>query len=123
MDSHDTNQPLKQGELEEEKKAVEVSEEITETPAEETIVEKPTENASKLSTKEEVLLRLKEVAQDAENANKQELDGLKQTFYKIHNAEIEAAKKNVRREWWCRRRIYCSAQWRGRRIQKFDGSY
>ena len=70
MDSHDTNQPLKQGELEEEKKAVEVSEEITETPAEETIVEKPTENASKLSTKEEVLLRLKEVAQDAENANK-----------------------------------------------------
>lgn len=93
MDSHDTNQPLKQGELEEEKKAVEVSEEITETPAEETIVEKPTENASKLSTKEEVLLRLKEIAQDAENANKQELDGLKQTFYKIHNAEIEAAKK------------------------------
>ena len=93
MDSHDTNQPLKQGELEEEKKAVEVSEEITETPAEETIVEKPTENASKLSSKEEVLLRLKEVAQDAENANKQELDGLKQTFYKIHNAEIEAAKK------------------------------
>jgi len=93
MDSHDTNQPLKQGELEEEKKAVEVSEEIKETPAEETIVEKPTENASKLSTKEEVLLRLKEVAQDAENANKQELDGLKQTFYKIHNAEIEAAKK------------------------------
>lgn len=93
MDSHDTNQPLKQGELEEEKKAVEVSEEITETPAEETIVEKPTENASKLSTKEEVLLRLKEVAQDAENANKQELDGLKQTFYKIHNAEIEATKK------------------------------
>ena len=93
MDSHDTNQPLKQGELEEEKKAVEVSEEIIETPAEETIVEKPTENASKLSTKEEVLLRLKEVAQDAENANKQELDGLKQTFYKIHNAEIEAAKK------------------------------
>ena len=93
MDSHDTNQPLKQGELEEEKKAVEVSEEITETPAEETIVEKPTENASKLSTKEELLLRLKEVAQDAENANKQELDGLKQTFYKIHNAEIEAAKK------------------------------
>ena len=51
MDSHDTNQPLKQGELEEEKKAVEVSEEITETPAEETIVEKPTENASKLITK------------------------------------------------------------------------
>ena len=93
MDSHDTNQPLKQGELEEEKKAVEVSEEITETPAEETIAEKSTESGSRLNTKEEVLSRLKEVAQDAENASKQELDGLKQTFYKIHNAELEAAKK------------------------------
>ena len=93
MDSHDTNQPLKQGELEEEKKAVEVSEEITKTPAEETIAEKSTESGSRLNTKEEVLSRLKEVAQDAENASKQELDGLKQTFYKIHNAELEAAKK------------------------------
>ena len=35
MDSHDTNQPLNQGELEEEKKTVEVSEAITETPTEE----------------------------------------------------------------------------------------
>ena len=34
MDAHDTNQPLNQGELEEEKKTVEVSEAITETPAE-----------------------------------------------------------------------------------------
>lgn len=32
MDAHDTNQPLNQGELEEEKKTVEVSEAITETP-------------------------------------------------------------------------------------------
>ena len=39
------------GRIVHEKKAVEVSEEITETPAEETIVEKPTENASKLSSK------------------------------------------------------------------------
>ena len=44
-------------------------------------------------TKEEVLLRIKDLAQDAENANKQELDRLKQAFYKIHNAEQEAAKK------------------------------
>lgn len=35
MDAHDTNLPLNQGELEEEKKTVEVSEAITETPAEE----------------------------------------------------------------------------------------
>ena len=34
MDAHDTNQPLNQGELEEEKKTAEVSEPITETPTE-----------------------------------------------------------------------------------------
>lgn len=93
MDSHDTNQPLNPGELEEEKKTVEVSETITETPAEETNAEKQPETAPRLVTKEEVLARMKELAQDAENANKQELDSLKQSFYKIHNAEQEAARK------------------------------
>ena len=97
MDAHDTNQPLNQGELEEEKKTVEVSEPITETPTEE-ITEEVTaevqaEAAPKPATKEDVLNRLKELAQDAENANKQEIDNLKQSFYKLHNAEIEAAKK------------------------------
>lgn len=97
MDAHDTNQPLNQGELEEEKKTVEVSEPITETPTEE-ITEEVTaevqaEAAPKLASKEDVLNRLKELAQDAENANKQEIDNLKQSFYKLHNAEIEAAKK------------------------------
>ena len=93
MDAHDTNLPLNQGELEEEKKTVEVSEAITETPAEEVIAENQPETATKLTTKEDVLSRLKELALDAENANKQELDSLKQAFYKLHNAEIEAAKK------------------------------
>ena len=93
MDSHDTNQPLNPGELEEEKKTVEVSETITETPTEETNAEKQPETAPRLATKEEVLVRMKELAQDAENANKQELDSLKQSFYKIHNAEQEAARK------------------------------
>ena len=49
--------------------------------------------APKPATKEDVLNRLKELAQDAENANKQEIDNLKQSFYKLHNAELEAAKK------------------------------
>lgn len=94
MDSHDTNQPFNQGELEEEKKTVEVSEEIAETPAEESNAEKTNETAPRIQTKEEVLNRLKELAQDAENASKQELDSLKQTFYKLHNAEQEAAHKS-----------------------------
>ena len=44
-------------------------------------------------SKAEVIERLKELAQDAENAEKQELDMLKQTFYKLHKAEQEAARK------------------------------
>ena len=93
MDAHDTNQPLNQGELEEEKKTVEVSEAITETPTEEVTAEVQTEAAPKPATKEDVLNQLKELAQNAENANKQDIDNLKQSFYKLHNAELEAAKK------------------------------
>ena len=69
MDAHDTNQPLNQGELEEEKKTVEVSEAITETPSEETTAEVQPEAAPKPATKEDVLNQLKELAQDAENAD------------------------------------------------------
>lgn len=94
MDSHDTNQPLNQGELEEEKKTVEVSEAITETPTEEANAEEQVETTSRLTTKEEVLARMKELALNAESAGKQELDSLKQSFYKFHNAELEAAKNN-----------------------------
>lgn len=80
-------------ELEEEKKTVEVSEPATtETPAEETLSEKPTEPVQKL-TKEEILNRLKEVVADIENTAKPEIDSLKQAFYKLHNNEQEAAKK------------------------------
>ena len=93
MDSHDTNQPLNQGELEEEKRTVEVSEEITETSTKEADVEKHPESTQRLTTKEEVLSRLKELASEAKQANKQEFDSLKQAFYKLHNAELETAKK------------------------------
>lgn len=44
-------------------------------------------------TKEEVIKRLSEINQDACNADKQEIDLLKQTFYKLHKAEQEAARK------------------------------
>ena len=92
-DTHDTNLPEKPVELEEEKKAAEVSEPATtETPAEEVISEKPVEPVQKL-TKEDILAKLKEIAEDVENTSKGDIDGLKQIFYKIHNAEQEAAKK------------------------------
>ena len=88
MDTHDTNLPEKAVELEEEKKAAEVSEPaLTETPAEEAKQEEqPVEAAQKLS-KEEILAKLKEISADVENAGKQEIDSLKQAFYKLHNAE------------------------------------
>ena len=92
-DTHDTNLPEKPEELEEEKKAAEVSEPATtETPAEEIVSEKPVEPVQKL-TKEEILAKLKEVVADVENVAKPEIDGLKQSFYKLHNAEQDAARK------------------------------
>ena len=92
-DTHDTNLPEKPVELEEEKKAAEVSEPATtETPAEEIVSEKPVEPVQKL-TKEEILAKLKEVVADVENVAQPEIDGLKQSFYKLHNAEQDAARK------------------------------
>lgn len=93
MDAHDTTLPLNQGKLEEEKKTSEVSEVIIEIPVENVDAVKEPEETTKQMDKEEILNRLKELAQNTENTNKQEIDNLKQAFYKLHNAELEAAKK------------------------------
>lgn len=45
-------------------------------------------------TREEVVLRLKEINADVSDAEKQEIDFLKQTFYKLQKAEQEAARKS-----------------------------
>ena len=55
-------------------------------------IEKPAESLQKI-TKEEILAKLKGVITNVENAAKSEIDGLKQAFYKLHNAEQEVAKK------------------------------
>ncbi len=98
MDSQDTNQPMTQGELEEVKKTVEVTEPQTEIQTEENSLEKTAETSPRLNTQQAILDRLKTLAEDAENANKQELDSLKQSFYKIHNLEQEAKKKELATE-------------------------
>ena len=90
-DTHDTNLPEKQVELEEEKQAAEVSA-TTETPAEEQTQEKTAESDHKLS-KAEILDKLKAIASDVENTSKADIDSLKQAFYKLHNAEQEAARQ------------------------------
>ena len=93
-DTHDTNLPEKPVELEEEKKAAEVPEPaVVETPAEEeTINKQPVEPVQKL-TKEEILAQLKEMTDSVGSTTKAEIDSLKQAFYKQHNSEQEAAKK------------------------------
>ena len=45
------------------------------------------------NTKQEVLERVKEIAHSEENPNKEEIDHLKTTFYKIHLAERDAQTK------------------------------
>ena len=82
MELNDTNRPLTEA-------PVESTSPVSVPPIEET------ENVtlpSKL-TKEEVIQRLKEIDEDACNADKQEIDALKQNFYKLHKAEQEAARK------------------------------
>ena len=93
MDAHDTTLPLNQGKLEEEKKTAEVSEVIIETPVENVDAVKEPETTAKQMDKEEILTRLKELTQNTDHTNKQEIDNLKQAFYKLHNVELEAAKK------------------------------
>ncbi len=92
-DTLDTNLTPKPVELEEEQKNAAVAEPVaTETPAEENAAEQPAETEQKL-TKGEILARLKEIATHVETAPKADIDSLKQAFYKLHNAEQEAARK------------------------------
>lgn len=49
--------------------------------------------AQPLLTKEDVVARAKELAESPDTANRQELDLLKQLFYKFHNATIQEAHR------------------------------
>jgi len=70
--------------------ATEQSSEITEMNA--APAETATPAAPVYTTKEEVVNRVKEIAQSEQLAEKQELDLLKQLFYKFHNTEIQEAR-------------------------------
>lgn len=81
MDTHETNPSL---ERKEESEATTPQTAANTTDGEDTSTHKV--------TKESILEKLKELAQNIESVNKQELDGLKQSFYKLHNMELEAEK-------------------------------
>ena len=93
-DTYDTNLPENPVELEEKQTAEVPEPALAETPAEENNVAEPQpeETAPKL-TKEEILAKLKEIADNVEGTSKTEIDGLKQAFYRLHNSEQEAARK------------------------------
>ena len=93
-DTYDTNLPENPVELEEKQTAEVPEPALAETPAEENNVAEPQpeETAPKL-TKEEILAKLKEIADNVEGTAKTEIDGLKQAFYRLHNSEQEAARK------------------------------
>lgn len=109
-DTQDTNLPKMDEGLEEVKQAVEAPSEAVEAELEttvekaaneETVVEEVQEaletaaldeSARKL-TKTEILTKMKEIAENVTKASKAEIDTLKQNFYRLHNSEVEAAKR------------------------------
>lgn len=82
MELNDTNRPLTETAVEN-------------TPSVSVPLTEETENVTSPAklTKEEIIQRLKEINEDACNADKQEIDSLKQNFYKLHKAEQETARK------------------------------
>ena len=84
MDSNETIRPLTDA------PAQEMPEALVATS---TTMEESDVTITSLQTKEEVIERLQEISNQEEPANKSTLDAIKQTFYRLKNAEIEAARK------------------------------
>ena len=100
MDPNETNLPLEEGMLEENKTVV--AETVTDgqpSDAEDTLNTEETEALENEAlatyvmreTREEVIARLKEIAEEGDVSSKAELDFLKLNFYKLHRAAHEAA--------------------------------
>ena len=101
-DTQDTNLPKVEEGLEEVKMTEVTPENPVQEPEVKETVEKETpevletaaqEDSTHKLSKEEILAKIKKIAEDVPNAPKAEIDLLKQNFYKLHNAEIETAKK------------------------------
>lgn len=109
MDSHETNLPPEEtGKLEEtqapvngtnpeneskadtaEHEVIEMAKEET-TPLVESVAPTPT---PQIATKQEIVNKLKALAEKVEESSRSEVDSLKQAFYKLHRAEVEEQKK------------------------------
>lgn len=98
MDPNETNLPLEEGKLEENETVV--AETVTDGQPSETEVSLNTEEMNAevkpltyvvRETREEVIARLKEIAEEGDVSDKAELDALKLNFYKLHRSAHEAA--------------------------------
>nr|WP_129730263.1 DUF349 domain-containing protein [Parabacteroides goldsteinii] len=93
-DTHETNLPAEETGKLEETKAPEVTPENTAAEVEVTeTVEEATANAVGKLSKEEILEKLTGLVNAAAEATRNEVEALKQAFYKIHRAEVEELKK------------------------------
>ena len=93
-DSHETNVTLNSEALDEHARQAGLEETSQQSQVENADMENEKVTVfEQKSSKAEVIERLKELSRDIDNINKAELDFLKQNFYKLHKAEIEAAKK------------------------------
>ena len=93
-DPHETNVTVEENGKLEETKAPEVTPENTAAEVEVTeTVEEATANAVGKLSKEEILEKLTELVNAAAEATRNEVESLKQAFYKIHRAEVEELKK------------------------------
>ena len=84
MDSNETIRPLTEAPAQDMPEAL-VASSVTAEESDVTI--------TPLQTKEEVIERLQQLNQQEEPVNKSILDSIKQTFYRLRNAEIENARK------------------------------
>lgn len=98
MDPNETNQTLEEGKLEENETVVAETvtdgqpSEMEETlNTEETIEEAEATTYVMRDTREEVIVRLKEIAEAGDVSDKAELDALKLNFYKLHRVANDAA--------------------------------
>ena len=98
MDPNETSLPLEEGKLEENETVVaetvtdgQPSETEETLNTEETNVEAVAPTYVMRETREEVIARLKEIAEAGDVSDKAELDALKLNFYKLHRAAHEAA--------------------------------
>lgn len=93
-DTHETNLPAEETGKLEETKAPEVTPENTAAEVETTETpEEATANAIGKLSKEEILEKLTGLVDAAAETARNEVESLKQAFYKIHRAEVEESKK------------------------------